>query len=241
MSKDFCFYHPRGTTESPVRSTLNRRAIKTIVASILEAWDEIETFKYRKSPAFEPPHFANENELTTKLAEVLNHKLDRSTVGPFRKEKFQTVVRDAKQSTGTLGSTSQMPDLTFRMVQSALGEDRDESALFVEAKLIDTSSGCGQYVIEGLHRFVSGKYAPRTTFGLMLGYGTADFNDASGRLGDYFSLATSTEALLCKADVSPSHVHEACFETTHQRAAPCAADFRAMHLWVPRNLASEPS
>ena len=234
MSPDFCFFHPRDPQKGPIKSTLNKRAIRVVIAAIQDAWNDIETFKYWKSSPFEPKHYFDEDELTTKLAEILNDKLSNEGVGGFRKELFQTVVRDGKQSTAALSSIDQMPDLTFRMIQTAPGEDRDESALFVEAKLIDATSGCRQYVVNGLHRFVSGKYAPRMTFGLMLGYATPDFKDICTHLPDYYENATSSEALLCAADVAPSDVHADCFATEHCRAVPCAPEFRALHLWVLR-------
>jgi hypothetical protein len=234
VSKDFCFFHPRDPQQGPIKSTLNKRAIRTIVSAIQEAWREIETFEYWKSSPFQQRHFADEDELSTKLMEILNDRLSNNMDGNFRKEVFQTVVRDAKQSTASVNSIDQMPDLTFRMIQSALGEDRDESALFVEAKLVDQASGCRQYVVNGVYRFVSGKYAPRMTFGLMLGYATADFDNASKHLPTYYYNATSDEARLCSADVTVSDIHSACFASDHVREKPCPPDFRALHLWLIR-------
>lgn len=234
MSKDFCFFHPRDPRQGPIRSTLNRRAVKIIIGAIQDAWGEIETFKYWKSTPFEQKHFYDEDELSTKLMEILNDRLSNNVVGDFRKETFQTVVRDAKQSTASCSSIDQMPDLTFRMIQSASGEDRDESALFVEAKLVDQASGCRQYVVNGLYRFVSGKYAPRMTFGLMLGYATVNFDNAETHLPTYYGNATSNEARLCSADVTLSDIHSACFASDHAREKPCASDFRALHLWLIR-------
>lgn len=237
MTKDFCFFHPRDPHQGPIKSTLNKRAIRAIISAIQDAWGEIETFKYWKSSPFEPRHFADEDELSTKLMEILNYRLsNNAAVDEFRKEIFQTVVRDGKQSTASTRSIDQMPDLTFRMIQSAPGEDRDESALFIEAKLIDEASGCRQYVVEGLYRFVSGKYAPRMTFGLMLGYATVDFDDATTHLSTYYRNATSKEARLCRAKVVPSDIHSVCLASDHIRNKPCAADFRALHLWLIRRI-----
>jgi len=234
VSDDFLFFHPRDQRQGPIKSTLNKRQINTIVTAIQDAWSEIETFRYWKSSRFEPRHFADEDELSTKLLEILNDRLSNNRGGEFRKEKFQTVVRDAKQSTASTNSSDQMPDLTFRMIQSAPGEDSDESALFVEAKLVDQASGCRQYIVDGLYRFVSGKYAPRVTFGLMLGYATADFADVSRHLSDYCGRATSREARRCCVDLVFSDIHSACFASEHRRDSPCAPDFKAQHLWLIR-------
>lgn len=235
MLDEFCFFHPRDARLGPVRSTMNGRAIKAIVTAIREAWDVIETFEYFKSNSFDQSHYANENELTTKLAEILNHRLSNSDTGQFVKRRFQAVVRDGKQSTSENSSTAQMPDLTFRMLRSAPGEDCDEAAFYVEAKLLDSADGCGQYVTNGLWRFVAGRYAPRMQMGMMLGYGTTSFNKADPHLADYFKRATSDEAKQCKAEVkSAAQIHVECYLTEHPRATPCPPAFVALHLWLVR-------
>lgn len=238
MNTEFCFFHPRDPKRSPVKSTWSVTSINAVVAAIQDAWVQIESFEYWKSAEFEGTHYADEDELTTKVAEILNDRLDNATTGYFRKEIFQTVVRDGKQSTADLSSTEQMPDLQFRLIRTAPGEDREESALFVEAKLIDAASGCSEYVINGLDRFVVGKYAPRTTFGVMLGYCTPEFNDPAVELKAYFKGATSTAAKRCAAPVTTAAGHPT---TDHARASPAAPTFRAIHIWVERPSSSSPT
>ncbi|MEO8389068.1 MAG: hypothetical protein ABI893_00265 [Polaromonas sp.] len=234
MTQEFCFFHPRDPDKGPVRSTLNKRSLKIIVDAIGSAWSEIDSFPYRKSKPFKPADYFDEDELTTKLAEILNDKLTNNSISRFRKENFQTVVRDGKQSTSSLNSSEQMPDLTFRMIQCAPGEDREESALFVEAKLVSETTGCRQYVVSGLFRFVSGKYAPQVTFGMMLGYSTTKFKDPDLHLHSYYASASSEEALLCASKVVLGGIAKDCFESTHSRQTPCAPEFKALHLWLPR-------
>jgi len=183
---------------------------------------------------FKTEHWHDEDELSVKLMEILNEDLDSSTTGPFRKEILQSVTRDSKQSTADAKSFDQMPDLTFRMVHCAAGEERDESALFVEAKLVDSDKGCRQYVVEGLHRFVSGRYAPRVTFGMMLGYGATAFHQVDVHLTEYFTNARAKPAKACRSTVLPSGIHASCHTTRHKRRKPCPEDFRALHVWVTR-------
>lgn len=232
MTQEFCFFHPRDQKRSPVSSTWSSTSINEVVAAIQDAWAQIETFDYWKSAKFQTGHYDDEDELTTKIAEILNERLDNATTGIFRKEIFQTIVRDGKQSTATLSSTEQMPDLSFRLTRTAPGEDREESALFVEAKLIDASSGCREYVVNGLHRFVAGLYAPQMNFGMMLGYCTPGFNDPTEQLKGYFSAATSEAAKRCAAPVTIDA--GGLLATEHTRAAPAARAFRALHVWVER-------
>lgn len=234
VSEDFCFFQPRHAPTSLERSTLNRKTLMAIMNALSQAWDEIQTFPYDNSTPFQPSHFRDEDELSTKLVEILNHRLDTSLSGPFTKKKFQTVVRDAKTSTATLSSIDQMPDMVFRPLTVPHGEDRQASALFVEAKLIDPTPGCRPYVVDGLHRFVSGKYAPRVTFGLMLGYAISGFDDVSAQLPKYYERANDPKALLCKTALSKSTLHDRCFESTHTRSHPCPPDFRALHFWLAR-------
>lgn len=232
MSSEFCFFTPRDPKRGPVQSTWSATSINAVVKAIQDAWSEIETFQYYKSHSFLPAHYDDEHELTTKVAEILNERLDGAASGFFRKEYFQVVIRDGKQSTATLDSTKKMPDLAFRLTKTAKGEDREESALFVEAKLIDARSGCREYVINGLHRFVTGEYAPQMSFGMMLGYCKPNFNNPAEQLPHYFAEATHEAAKLCVATVSVNNSGIA--TTDHSRAAPSATNFRALHLWVVR-------
>lgn len=239
MTQEFCFFRPRDPKRSPVSSTWSSTSINAAVAAIKEAWVQIETFEYWKTERFRTGDYDDENELTTKIAEILNERLENATTGIFRKEMFQTVVRDGKQATATLSSTEKMPDLCFRLTQTAPGEDREESALFVEAKLIDASSGCREYVVNGLHRFVAGHYAPQMNFGMMLGYCTPSFNDPAKQLNGYFSAATSDAAKRCAAPVTIGA--GGILTTEHTRTAPAALSFRALHVWVERPAAKAPA
>lgn len=215
-------------------STLNSRAIAVVIDAIRSAWEDIDTFQYFKSAPFRLEHFDDEDELSTKLAEILNDRLACNEGGAFRKEVFQTVVRDGKQSTARLDSTEQMPDLTFRMIESAYGEDSDESALFVEAKLVDASRGCREYVVNGLHRFVAGRYAPRITVGMLLAYATADYGDSRSALANYLRRARIPEAVKCRAAIEPSSIHPGCHGSSHRRESPCPPNFQALHVWLKR-------
>lgn len=234
MSEDFCFFQPRHDPSSLARSTLDRKALTAIMNALSQAWDEIQTFQYLNSKPFQISHFRNEDELSTKLVEILNHRLDTSQRGPFTKKRFQVIVRDAKTSTANLSSIDQMPDMVFRPLTVPPGEDRQASALFVEAKLVDPTPGCRPYVVDGLHRFVSGKYAPRVTFGLMLGYAVSGFDDVSALLPKYYHRASDPEAVVCKAALSKSTLHDRCFESAHTRSHPCPPNFRALHFWLTR-------
>lgn len=234
MTKDFCFFHPRGSNLGPVKSTLNKRSLKVIVEAISASWDEIDTYSYLKSKRFDKMDYNNERELTTKLAEILNDKLNNNSLPNFKKEIFQTVVRDGKQSTNSLDTTEKMPDLTFRMIRCMPSEDRDESALFVETKLVSEASGCREYVISGLLRFISGDYAPQVTFGMMLAYSSCSHNAPDLHLQNYFDSASSGEALLCAALVEKGNIAQDCFESNHIRPLHHAKDFKTLHLWLPR-------
>lgn len=238
VSGDFFFFHPRDARLNPMPSTLNARAVTIVIDAIHGAWADIATFQYFKSVPFRREHFDDEDELSTKLVEILNDRLACNEGGLFRKEVFQTVVRDGKQSTAVLDSTEQMPDITFRMAGSTYGEDADESALFVEAKLVDAVRGCREYVINGLHRFVAGRYAPRITVGMLLAYATEDYADSRSALTSYFRHARKPEAVKCRAAVKPSAIHPGCHDSAHRREAPCPPEFQALHLWLKRPLKS---
>lgn len=230
-TNDFFFFKPRNKN-NPVKSTLNARRLKVIINAIHVCWGEIKTFSYTKSDKFKDAHFSNEDELSTKLVEILNYKLQHDTVKGFKNNAFQDVVRDGKQSTATAGSYDQMPDITFRMIQFGDNEDRSESGLFVECKLVSKKGGCSEYVVEGMHRFVSGRYAPQMGYGLMLGYTTKQFNNPVDNIDDYFKSATKKESIKCKAALEKSDLHNSCFVSSHTRAKPCAKNFGIFHIWL---------
>ncbi len=234
MNSEFCFFHPRGAETAPLPTTLGQRQIRVVAKAIRDAWEELESFDYRKSASFQPSHLYDEDELSTKLVEILNNMLTENRGGKFKKSVFHVVVRDGKQSTGSVSSHDQMPDLTFRTNASAAGEDLDESALFVEAKCVDPKSGCGEYVRNGLHRFVSGKYAPRVTFGMMLGYTLSCYQDVAQNLEAYYKLSKSPDASACKAPLTVFDPAVACFKSEHKRGPGATPDFSALHLWVVR-------
>lgn len=233
---DFCFFQPRDLKRSPIESTWSVSTINAVASAIRDAWREIETFDYWKARKFHPDHYHDEDELTAKMAEILNDRLETATTGMFKKEVFHVVVRDGKQSTATVSSTEQMPDLCFRLTRTAPGECREESALYVEAKLLDADGGCREYVVNGLHRFVSGHYAPQVTFGMMLGYCVTGFNDPGKELGRYFSRASSDDAKRCIAPVTFDT--RGWHTTDHVRNAPATPKFKAVHVWVERPIVS---
>jgi hypothetical protein len=234
VSSEFCFFHPRGAETAPIPSTLGNREIRIIAQAIRDAWEELGIFNYSKSDPFEDRHLYDEDEISTKLVEILNNMLTENRGGLFRKNTFHVVVRDGKQTTGTRSSRDQMPDITFRTNSSADGEDLDESALFVEAKCVDHQSGCGEYVRNGLHRFVSGKYAPRVTFGMMLGYTVDTYTDVPTQLSAYYKLAKSSDAKACIAPLTVFDTNVSCYQSEHKRGTGATPDFSALHLWVVR-------
>lgn len=207
--------------------------MRIVVDAIEHAWAQIRTYPYEKSTRFRKAHWNDEDELTTKLMEILNDALDRATFGPkFSKKSFQWVMRDAKQSSGNLSSKDQMPDLTFRKIRTQLGED-EESALFVEAKVIKRPGGCRPYVVEGLHRFVSGKYAPRVSFGMMLAYAHRPYVDPEKQLQAYFAKASAPRVKRWSAQLSQKgSPHQRALISDHARAKSYVTPFKAVHLWL---------
>lgn len=232
MSNEFCFFHSRKPGRLPIPSSLGPRHLRIIAQAIRSAWDELDSFDYRKSEPFQPNHLYDEDELSTKLMEILNDMLAENRGNKFKKSVFHVVVRDGKQSTADLSSYDQMPDLTFRLNNAA--DLDDESALFVEAKCVDQQSGCGEYVRNGLHRFVSGRYAPRVTFGMMLGYTVDPYQDVVQNLSSYYKSATSAEAIACSAPLTVFDPQLLCYRSDHSRGVGATPEFAALHLWVVR-------
>ncbi|MBI4938142.1 MAG: hypothetical protein HY846_07995 [Nitrosomonadales bacterium] len=232
-TNDFFFFKPRNSI-NPVRSTLNARRLKVIIDAMHVCWGEIKTFPYMKSHKFQSKDLLDEDELSTKLVEILNYKLQRDDIKGFKANAFQDVIRDGKQSTAKTDSYDQMPDMTFRMIKYGDNEDRSESGLFVECKLVSKTNGCGEYVAEGMFRFVSGRYAPQMGYGLMLGYATENFSNPVAELQSYFAKATKTESVQCNATLNPTKLHSSCYASIHKRPTPCTPEFYALHIWLVR-------
>jgi hypothetical protein len=218
-----------------VKTSFTARDLSIVMNAIEEAWLKIEVFPYAKSAPFVPGHWHNEDELTTKLMEILNNALAQGATvqaSRFSKKVFSWVVRDGKQTSGDLDSIDQMPDLTFRKIRSNDEED-EESALYVEAKVIKQPKGCRPYVVDGMHRFVSGRYAPRMGFGLMLGYAHPPYSNANSDLAAYFAGVTAGFAVKCKATLTDKGApHRRSFLSAHRRASPHVSPFTAIHLWL---------
>lgn len=231
--KDFLFFQPRGD-QQPISPAFNERHLKTVLRALTTCWGEIESFQYRNSAAFQLEHYHDEDELNTKLVEILNYKLDREQIQGFKPTWFQSVWRDAKQSSATTSSIDQMPDMTFSMVAGSRDEDRAQSGLFVECKLLSPTSGCGEYVINGMARFVSGRYAPRVGYGLMLGYAASDYGEGHKHLTTYFKKATNASSISCKAATALSPLAKQCFTTMHTRTPPAYSRLCLVHMWLDR-------
>jgi hypothetical protein len=230
---EFLFFKPRNSI-NPVRATLGKRQLAAIIEAIHACWGLIETFPYWKSQPFHPSHFLDEDEISVKLLEILNHTLQNNKTGVFVKSQFQDVTRDAKQTNARADSYDQMPDLIFKMNKSVPNEDRSESGLIVECKLVSKKSGCSKYVANGMHRFVSGQYAPQMGFGMMIGYATTSFCDPVTALMNYFNSARDIECMECNAPLTTTTVHPSCYASVHRRSPPSAPTFCTFHLWLAR-------
>ena len=138
--------------------------IRTVEQALCIAWDAV----VNKHPGVIATK--DEDKITDALLEELTH-LRRKGVGGFTAAVFGVPARDAKLPDCYGQSIDQMPDITIRLAQcrSGVADDRHD-ALFFECKVLDGTRGLNSYRVDGIDRFLSGRYAWKMPHAGMLAY-----------------------------------------------------------------------
>lgn len=228
---------PYGPPFSDEEQTVIELALREALAVVL------------RDGTFDPAH-AEEKVITTKLAGELNRMLEAKPprVKGFTKSIYQHVIRggEATSSDGQFPSPlsklsqnlEKRPDLAFR-TQRRLPELRhpEHFALFVECKIVDTHHSMSDYGVDGIARFVDGRYAWAVTEGLMLGYARGDFA-LPDKLEEHFQRVGPKRYELVRG-VEPREPPEShVFVTVHARSAVAVlppdarGHIHLSHLWI---------
>lgn len=134
-----------------------------IVQSVRWAWSEV----CEKWP--EVVTSGREEEISTKLADVLNAQDVRGRRLAPGLSSFETVNRGAKVE-GVDGGVEYQPDLVFRPFKMPGVRNRGSWGWFVECKVVRGAGSIRRYCDDGVQRFVDRRYAARMPSGAMLGY-----------------------------------------------------------------------
>lgn len=188
----------------------------------------------------------DEDIITDALVEELTHLRRRGDVGGFTAALFSVPSRDAKLPDCHGVSIDQMPDITVRLAMCRQGvvDDRHD-ALFFECKVLDGSRGLDHYRIDGIDRFVTGRYAWRMPHAGMLAYlfdrkantptraltSYASRMNSGRPISDHMRLVGGPDEVRCGA---PPHVSEVAM-TLHDRTAPAVngetSPVTLRHMW----------
>lgn len=230
---DFCFFvdAPGGAELS---GPFDEQTVRNVMQAIRFAWDRIHT-SLRTLPANLRPKPANENAFNGLLCQGLNDILDGDELAYFPSTQFQNVVQEAKQRSPRHRLAPRMPDLQVAVFRTGkTGVARSKAILAIECKLLTTTEHIREYVVNGMHRFVRGDYAPHVSVGMMLAY-AAWHHKLPGSLERYLRRAHRREAKSCRASFEPfDDARSACYVSRHRRSSVSPANrINLLHLWLP--------
>lgn len=156
--------------------------VRTVDQALCMAWSAVVTNHVDAVAS------KDEDQITDALLDELTRLRRRGDVRGFTDAVFAVPTRDSKLPTRDGTSIDQMPDITIRLAMCRQGvvDDRHD-ALFLECKVLDGTRGLDAYRVDGIDRFVSGRYAWRMPHAGMLAY-------VFDRKSDTPTLALSTYA-----------------------------------------------
>ena len=192
----------------------------------------------------------DEDLITNALLEELTHIRRAGYVSGFTSALFGVPSRDAKLPDCHGVSIDQMPDITIRLAicRHGIADDRHD-ALFFECKVLDGSRGLDNYRVDGVDRFISGRYAWRMPHAGMLAYvfdrsastPTQALTRYCKRMNDGLPISDHMRLISGPDEVgssTPPHASEISM-TVHDRVAPVidgeTSPIAIRHLWFTSN------
>lgn len=230
----------RPPQEPTVYPEWKRGLIRAVDQALCAAWNAV---------VIHHPHAIrtkDEDIITDALLEELTHLRRRGDVGGFTSAVFGVPSRDSKLPDCHGDSIDQMPDITIRlaMCRQGIADDRHD-ALFFECKVLDGSRGLDNYRIDGIDRFVLGRYAWRMPHAGMLAYifdrkantptralaSYATRMNSERPISEHMRLVSGPDEVCC---ATPPHVSEIAM-TLHDRSAPVidgkTTTIALRHMW----------
>src|SRR5258708_20345723 len=187
--------------------------IPNILGYVVDTWDWLRQ-TYGSAVTFERP----EPELTDNLCQALNSTERRYFVGMDC--DFQSETWELRREPD--GRTRRVARADIRVTLGAPGPPH----LVLEFKKLDGSvDSRRRYCLDGMSRFVDGKYAAGHLYGVMCGFICADLSAEVQAVGDHIAQPQLAKRLNCMADprgnviTLPSKMDpvRANFDTRHDR------------------------
>lgn len=224
---------------------VDRHVLVQIAKAIQEAWKHLIGHSLPGGAPFTAADYVDEDKVTVHLEDILNRALAAGSWGDwFTSRHFQTVVREGKITNYNSQNPDKMPDLVFRPVRMPRGVDQ-HYGIFIECKVLGGAANVGDYVKDGMRRFVIGDYAWCMPHSMMLAY-VSTGNSLPGGLTSYFARPNlGAQANMCTskgpiaeaaAFAPPQHGLPAVYASQHGRtftvdgAAP--GDIEVFHMWL---------
>lgn len=240
--------HPGLADEPPLPHPFTLSYIRIIGHVLWEAWQVLPKFQKKGLPDFTDDMYGNEDEISTRLREILNDFLDTERFEYFKEDEFQSVIREGKERDHTGRKIDKMPDLQFRFSKKRSIMNRVDACLHVECKVIDDKRHVGLYVNEGLIRFVNGDYSRFMSAALMVAYVLND-RQLPGSLSNYFKRSDNPnpeckpmgrKKIVAMDDKMASNGPVRIFQSVHRRTfidsltRSKAGPITIYHLWLNR-------
>lgn len=213
--------------------------IRSVEQALCTAWDNVVD-KHPDALATK-----DEDKITDVLLEELTH-LRRKGAGSFTAAIFCVPSRDAKLPDCHGLSIDQMPDITIRLVMPRpnVADDRHD-ALFFECKVLDSTRNLDSYRVDGINRFLLGRYAWRMPHAGMLAYTFKRRDDTPTKALTAYAHRSHCKQLLSKHMRMIGDPEEVCGATPpraseiavtkHDRLAPVVdgktSEIMLRHIW----------
>lgn len=233
LTRDFCFF-VNGPGEPELDGPFDEQTIRNLLRAIRFVWKQVHS-SLRERPVRSSRKRIKENVLNELLCYGLNSLLDENELDYFPSSQFQNIVQEAKQRSPRKFLEPRLPDIQIALIETGrAGVARSKAILCIECKLLLSTHHIREYVINGMHRFVKGDYAPHISVGMMLGY-SAPFNELPRSLERYLKSARRGEARNCRSDIEPFGFGEgSCHLSRHRRSRVAYAKrINLLHLWLP--------
>jgi hypothetical protein len=210
------------SVDSPFVDLVGDPPIAALLTYIYGSWLAYADFYKNAAPSFQR---RKEPQLTQALAAHLRQRQDAGEQ-PFAGDFFGELADYILDTTTGLPKCVARTDIEWRL--------HGVAGLVVEFKVLDGKKARrDKYFLDGVMRFVVGRYAGKATVGAMfalLRKGAA--NDSELIMEEFEANGTALKCAGIKknSEILPSI---AAFDTAHLRAAPHVTPFQLAHLFVP--------
>lgn len=221
----------RPPQQTPGSFTWDPAMVLWVERLIERSWKRVRQYVRLKGPV-------RETKLNTLLRREILKELDK--LEAKGNQSFFTMVTSSEEVPDYKGSlVENKPDLVVR-IDSYRHQWHRWNALFIECKVLSKSATLSAYGVDGMTRFVKGKYAWTMTHAMMLGYCVGPdhlANNARSSLDRYLSRSKLKRSLInTSACDLGSKAKRHLVVTEHERAFKLGShafqNIKLRHMWL---------